>query len=846
MALLSRIILSFSLLSLSASSLFAQGGPSELLSPSAFLGYELGERFTRHHQVVDYFNHVRQHSSLVQLEEYGTTYEGRPLITATVASPENMERLESIRRNNLALTGLLDADATTESAPAVVWLSYNVHGNESVSTEAALQTMYTLVDPDNERSQSWLSNTVVIIDPCLNPDGRERYVNWYNQMVGAFPNPNPIAREHREPWPGGRTNHYYFDLNRDWAWMTQQEVDARVAHYNTWMPHIHVDFHEQGVNSPYYFAPAAKPYHEAITPWQREFQDTIGKNHARYFDENGWLYFTKEVFDLFYPAYGDTWPIFNGAIGMTYEQAGSGRAGLGVLTLEGDTLTLKDRIDHHYTTGLSTIEITSMNKTEVVEEFGRFFEQARTNPDGPYKGYVIKGSTHQDKRKTLESYFNKQGIAFGYAQSDQNANGYRYADGTSTRFAIEPGDMVLSAYQPKSTLLRVLFDPKPALADSLTYDITSWALPYIYGVDAYASTTELNVTTEAQATPSEIRNPQGETPYAYLASWKSMNDARFLGDLLEHKVKLRYAEEAFSINGESFDPGTLIITRTGNEHLKDGFDQVVTRLAQQHERSITPVQTGFVETGLDFGSSKVRYIASTNIALLTGESVSSYASGEVWHYLDQQLQYPSTLLHAENFSVSDLDNMDVLILPGGSYSSILTESTLEELRGWVRRGGRLIALESAASFLARQDGFRLTTKTDTTEPDSLANARRRYADRSRLSVTDNVTGAIFKVNLDTTHPLAFGYDSPYYTLKRSSRVYDLLTNEYDWNVGVMPEDSHLSGYVGSAIQESIDPGLVLGIQDMGRGDIVYFTESPLFRAFWYNGRLLVANALFLR
>ena len=280
--------------------------------------------------------------------------------------------------------------------------------------------------------------------------------------------------------------------------------------------------------------------------------------------------------------------------------------------------------------------------------------------------------------------------------------------------------------------------------------------------------------------------------------------------------------------------------------MNDRFDHLVVELADKNNRQLTPVQSGFVDSGADFGSAQVRYIKSPRIGVLVGSPLSSYSSGEVWHFLDQQLEFPATLLRAESFEVRELNNIDVLILPGGRYSSFLRDPTLSELRAWIRRGGRLIALESAASFLAGQEGFRLKRKANASRPDSLTRAQRTYGNRARYAVTDNVTGAIFKVDLDTTHPLAFGYQSPYYTLKQSSSVYELLRNDTDWNVGVMPEGSHVSGYVGSLLKESIDPGLVLGVQDMGGGDIIYITENPLFRAFWYNGRLMVANALFFR
>ncbi|HET7896603.1 MAG TPA: M14 metallopeptidase family protein, partial [Flavisolibacter sp.] len=305
-------------------------------TPEQFLGYKVGTHFTPHHRIVDYFQAVAAASpSTVKLQQYGTTNEGRPLMVAFVSSAQNVANLETIRSQNLALTNKNGTPSANQ--PVIVWLSYNVHGNEPASSEAAMLTLYALVDPANAQTQQYLQNTLVVLDPCINPDGRDRYVNWYNSVVGTQYNPSPSAREHNEPWPRGRANHYNFDLNRDWAWQTQKETRQRMALYNQWLPQVHVDFHEQGYNQPYYFAPAAEPFHEVITKWQRDFQSAIGRNHAKYFDRNGWLYFTKERFDLLYPSYGDTYPIYNGAIGMTYEQGGIG-AGLGVLTSNGDTL----------------------------------------------------------------------------------------------------------------------------------------------------------------------------------------------------------------------------------------------------------------------------------------------------------------------------------------------------------------------------------------------------------------------------------------------------------------------------------------------------------------------------
>ncbi|MCK7556151.1 M14 family metallopeptidase [Chitinophaga sedimenti] len=433
--MLRRISACLLLLSFLSGHVQAQTPPS----PEQFLGYPLGKRFTPHYKVVDYFKQVAAASSQVKLEEYGSTYEGRPLLLATVASPENAGRLEAIRKNNLQLAGVEPGSGST-AMPAVVWLSYNVHGNEAVSTEAAMQTLYELVRPGNTQSQEWLRNTVVIIDPCLNPDGRDRYVNFYNANANKKPDVSRFAREHKEPWPGGRANHYYFDLNRDWAWQTQVETQQRVVKYNQWMPQVHVDFHEQGIDDPYYFAPAAEPFHDVITPWQREFQVKIGKNNAKYFDEKGWLYFTKEVFDLFYPSYGDTYPTYNGAIGMTYEQGGSGRAGLAVLMETGDTLTLSDRIAHHYTTGMSTIEVTAANAQKLLEQFQRYFTDAKTKPVGDYRSYVVKSGGNPEKLSALAEMLRRNDIRFGYGAGIGKANGFDYFTGKTSEFNIDKND----------------------------------------------------------------------------------------------------------------------------------------------------------------------------------------------------------------------------------------------------------------------------------------------------------------------------------------------------------------------------------------------------------------------
>ena len=810
----------------------------KIQDPSEFLGYKLGAQFTPHYRVVDYYRYLASVSKNIRLEEYGKTNEGRPLILAFLASDSNILKLEEIRRNNLRLAGIINEPSQSDQ-PAIVWLSYNVHGNEAVSTEASLQTVYDLLDPSNQRTKTWLQNTVVVLDPCLNPDGRERYVNFYNPIKNIVPDALPFSREHVEPWPGGRANHYYFDLNRDWAWQSQIETQQRMLVYNKWLPQVHVDFHEQGINEPYYFAPAAEPYHQDITKWQREFQTIIGKNNARYFDRNGWMYFTRERFDLLYPSYGDTYPIYNGSVGMTYEQGGSGRAGLAVINSDGDTLTLKNRIEHHHTTGLSTVEAVSQNSSKAVTEFKNYFTESKSNPPGEYNSYVIKGE-NIEKLKTLAILLQRNGIEFGYG-SAKGGQGYNYFTGKRETFKVANNDLVISAYQPKSVLLKVLFEPQTFISDSATYDITAWSLPYAFGLQAYATSEKLSPLTAGAPEVQNIMNDVSD-PVAYIANWNSLADVKFLSQLLKNNIKVRYSEIPFETGGKRFNAGSLIIARTSNDNLGSQFKEVLKNLALASGVSLQAISSAYVDKGADLGSDKIRLIRKPKIMALTGESASSLSFGEVWHFFEQQIKYPLTVVRSEDLMRINLNEFDVIILPDGSYA----DSGSEKIQQWIRGGGKLIAMEGAVAQLAGKKGFDLKNKEEIKknekDPDIYQDLK-IYENRDRENVRKNIPGAIYKVNLDNTHPLGFGFPDFYYTLKLDDKVYQYLSD--GWNVGVLKKDNYVTGFVGAQAKKKLVDGLLFGVQEMGSGSVVYLADDPLFRSFWENGKLLFSNAVFM-
>ncbi len=819
---------------------------AQLKSPEEFLGYKIGNRFTPHWKLVSYFQHVAGSApEMVKLQQYGETNEHRPLYLAFISTDENLRDLEAIRNNNLRLASMAkDKQMPSENTPAIVWLSYNVHGNEASSSEASMLTLFALVDPKNLQTKQWLKNTVVIIDPCVNPDGRDRYVNWFNSVAGINYNPRLDAREHREPWPGGRTNHYNFDLNRDWAWQTQIESRQRMTQYNQWLPQVHVDFHEQGINQPYYFAPAAQPYHEVITDWQRNFQVIIGKNHAKYFDQNGWLYFTKEVFDLFYPSYGDTYPVYNGAIGMTYEQGGGSAGGLGAQTDDGDTLTLYDRAIHHFTTSMSTIEVASMNAPALIKEFRKYFNNAVTGTIGDYKSYIIKYQPDNSQRiEALLKLLDKNGIQYGSANG--TGRGFNYHTGKEESFTMTAGDIIISSAQPKAALVKVLFEPQSKLVDSVTYDITAWSLPYVYGLPAFASRQNINA---GNYTPMDAAQNQAADAYGYVIRWQGVSSAKVVTRLMTRGIKLRFAEMPFEANGQSFSRGSVIITKNGNERFGNALWSTVAQACNEANVKMDAVTSGMVDKGYDFGSSKVHALRPLKVALFTGEGVSSTAAGEVWHFFEQELNYPISLINANDFGRANWNEINVLIMPDGNYRFLNEKSSADQFYQWIQRGGHVIAMESSVTQISKLDWsalhLRKEDEKDTASKKDPYAILRTFEKRERDEIPGITPGSVYRVDIDNSHPLMYGYPTYYYTLKMDNNIYDFI-KENGWNVGVIKNDNQLAGFVGYRLKKKLKDGLIFGVQDVGQGTVTFLSDDVLFRNFWENGKLMFCNAVFM-
>ncbi|MBB6273574.1 hypothetical protein HDF26_004034 [Pedobacter cryoconitis] len=807
---------------------------AQVKSPDAFLGYPLGTKFTAHYQILAYFKYLAGTDSNIKLISYGKSYENRELVVAVVSSKENMENLEQLRKNNLGLSKAEGGQVNINKQPAILWLSYNVHGNEASSSETAMRMLYNLAEGVNRQAKDWLKNTIVIIDPCLNPDGRERYVNYYNSVAGLMPDVSPLSREHYEPWPGGRPNHYYFDLNRDWAWQSQVETRARVALYHQWMPEVHIDFHEQSYNEPYYFAPAAEPVHQDITAFQREFQIIAGKNNARYFDKNGWQYFTKERFDLLYPSYGDTYPLYNGAIGMTYEQGGIG-AGLAVVIANGDTLTLKDRINHHLTTGLATLETVSDNAYRLVAEFKKYFSQAAAYPPGLYKTYVVKAD-NLSRMKKMAVLLTKNNIKYAFG-GDKTMTGFNFATKKTVLFRVGRNDMVINLKQPASVLANVLFEPQTVVTDSNTYDITAWALPYAYNLSAYGCK-ELFNGEFPDLEPKKDSAVVLTKPYGWILSWDAVEDAQVLIALHRANIKVRIAEQAFTVGGKIHQAGSLLVYRAENEKLNKLIETDIIAFSRKFRKAFIPISTSYVEKGKDFGSSVYPLLPVPKVTMVAGTDISSQSFGEVWHFFEQELNYPLNIITEQNIGSLDLAATNVLILPDGAYA----RRNMEKLEDWINLGGKVILMEDAISSVAGVKPFDIKKKEPVVKTEKKVFSR-IYKEKDKDNSADAIPGAIYKVTLDKSHPFAIGLGDIYYTLKTDDKIYEPLLK--GWNVGTLKQDAYVTGIAGKNVQEKLSQGMLFGVQPAGKGNIVYLSGNLLFRSFWESGKQLFVNTIFL-
>jgi hypothetical protein len=810
-------------------------------SPEQVLGHALGERFTDHAGVLRYMESLADAlPDHVRLVPYGETPEGRVLVQVVIARPDHMARLEDVLRRNRDLaepaTPPGAAREIAASNPAVVYFSYGVHGNESSSSEAAMWTAFDIVRgaPD---VAGVLDSIVIVIDPVANPDGRDRYVNWYRQAQGATPNPSPEAREHWEPWPGGRFNHYLFDLNRDWAWATQPETQARLATWGRWNPQVHVDFHEMGYATTYFFFPAAAPINPMYPGHILEWGSYFGDANAHAFDRHGWTYYTGEGFDLFYPGYGDSWPSLVGSIGMTYEQAGSGRAGLVIRQPDGRLLTLHQRATQHRTSGNATLRAAAARRTDLLADFARFHQ---TMGDGQPDILVVPGNPA--RAAALLGLLQRQGIQVEEASRSFRADATPHY-GFSRRSEFPAGTYRVRARQPRGRLAMTLLQPETVLDATYSYDISAWSLPFAYGIEAH-TTRRVPDAGWTSASPPRFSGvgPPGDGAVGMLAEprldiWPAV--IRYLRD----GGRARVLDHAFTVAGRRWPAGTVFIPRLDVENFV-----ARTRDAGLHEIA-TPVYSGRATDGNDLGTGRSHILEVPGVALLGGDGIAPTAYGAHWFFLEQTLQLPFDQLPASRVAAADLQEYDVIIIPDAARTAF-DERATSALRQWVQRGGTLIATGSGARTIGADiAGIKLREAPEEPAETRLERALRGREDRQLERWSAQVPGAILTVQLDTAHPLAFGSGvdgdpARLYVLHSGAQVFE-PDPDFETVGFFRAELDRVSGVISERNLERLQQGSWLAVKRVEAGRVILFVDDPVFRHFWRSTFQPYANAIMI-
>ncbi len=827
-------------------------------SPADVLGYGAGERFTNAGGVFRYASRLATASPRVALIRYGETPEGRPLILLAISREDRADRLEEIRASigELARPELPAARAAemAREVPAVIWLGYGVHGDEASSTEAALWTAYDLAVGADETA-GILDSLVVLIDPMQNPDGRDRYVGWYGGAHARPPNPSADAFEHHPPWPRGRFNHYLFDLNRDWSWGVQPETRARLLEYNRWNPQVLIDFHEMSYTSTYFFFPAAEPVNPVFPLSLAEWGEYFGRANAREFDRRRWLYYTKETFDLFYPGYADSWSSLTGAIGMTFEQAGGGRAGLSIRRPDGSTLSLADRVAHHRAAGLTTLRAAARRKTELLEDFAAFHRDVGEGPD-----ILLVPGRNPEAAQALVGLLGEQGVVV-----ERSVRSFRAVAsphfGFPEREEFPKGTYRVPRSQRRSRLARALLESETPLEDpgvEYTYDITAWSLPYAYGVEAHAAGGVRDNDFEAvTATPPEQPGPAPRPAPGLLPAprptapgpWPAVYGYLVPPTVAAAGPLFRYAAmggrahalaEAFAMEGRSWPPGTVFLPAD------DSTDARVRRAGLAP--FVNPVESGLSTSGVDLGSARSLALEAPRIAVLTGEGVRPTSYGQVWYMLERGVGIPFDPLRIGQLSAGTLARYDVVVAPAGSADAY--EAEHDVLAGWVEAGGTLVAMGSAARWAAGAIAavpVREADSTDIPDEERLRRGLRTRAERRSERWDESVTGVVLPLRVDLEHPLAWGAtggndEGAFFALHYTDLSFE-PAEEFESVVHFPLDVSEVSGVISRGKLDQVAGSSWLVVGSLGEGRVILFADDPLFRLFWRSAFVLFTNAL---
>jgi len=809
---------------------------------------------------------------------YARSEEGRPLQVLAIGGAGRMARLSETKADLRRLAdprGLstAEADRLVSELPAVVWLVHAVHGDEISSSDAALALAHHLLAAQGDETvDRILHDAVVLIDPLENPDGRARFLAANRAAQGATPDAEPAAAEHDEPWPSGRSNHYLFDMNRDWFAQTQPETRGRLSVFLDWYPHVVVDLHEMGGDSTYYFAPPADPLNPHFAPSQSRWHETLGRAIAARFDARGEPYFIREVFDSFYPGYGESWPMFHGSVGMTFEQASPG--GLVWRRRDETTLTYLHGVQNHFTAALATVETAARGREALLRDFLAFRQSAvREGEKGPVRAYVIVPGADPARARRLAELLAGQGVEIRIAEEELGAGDRRFA----------PGSFVVALAQPAGRLVRDLLDPqvkmdeafvreqerrrKKRLPDQI-YDVTGWSLPLAFDVGCVGVGAVPSGRTRAWSPDAVGEGALPEARVAWLLPWSSGTVGAVV-EALGSGLRVRVAEAGLTLAGRAFPPGTAIIRPSENP---EDVARTLGRIVSAHHAEAVPVDSGFVDSGVSLGSSRVHFLKAPRVLLAWDEPASSLSAGWARWVFERRFAQPVTVVRVASLRRVDLRRFDVVVLPSGDYEDALGKKAVARLRSWVETGGTLIALGEASRWLAREDVSLLATTTELRggcpdeepagedEGDDEKTAAKPCAVEKERSAFDlemavlpererpgAVPGALLRVHLDLEHWLAAGTDGEIQVIVESRRIFTPIRLDKGRNVGVYATKDEVlaSGLIWDDTRDQLAQKAFLMHQPTGRGHVVAFAEDPNYRGFAEATELLFMNAVLL-
>jgi hypothetical protein len=808
----------------------------EIPTPKEILGYHPGEWHVSHDQLIYYMRSIAASSDRVILEEFAKSYEGRPLMHLIFTSSQNQQKLDELKEDHLKLTDPSQSGSlNTEEMPVVLWLGYSIHGNEASGANASLLAAYYLAAAQGDEIDNLLNNSIVIIDPAYNPDGINRFASWVNMHRSYTINPDPNDREYNEAWPGGRTNHYWFDLNRDWMPIQHPESRGRIQRFHQWKPNILTDHHEMGTNSTFFFQPGIPSRKFPLIPDRNvELTQKIAEYHADYLDDIGSLYYSEESFDDFYVGKGSTYPDVNGGIGILFEQASSsGHA------QENDfgILTFPMAIRNHFTTTLSTMAAGLALRKDLLDYQKSFYQgSAELAAKDNIKGYVFGSEKDAAKNFELLKILTQHQIEVYRLKSNLSLDGKEFSSTSA---------YVVPLNQPQYRLARAIFETRTSFTDSLFYDVSTWTLPLAFNLP-YA---ELGRDFNADLLGERIVNPEmpqgkligNKGAYAYAIQPHGYYALRAINRFLSQNVVVQVLNETHSSADLTFPRGTMIIPVGVQEGKRSIIEGIIETILKEDGVDIYGLATGLAVSGVDLGSRSNSIIKEPKVAVLVDNGVSSYEAGEVWHLMDQRLMMKVTHLPVSRINSANLSRYNRIVMPNGSYSSI-RDTGKKNLKEWINGGGIVIAWKSAGKWLS-DNGITGVDYLNGSKEDETSSYK-SYEDLAENRGAQVTGGSIFEAKVDLSHPIAYGLESNRIPLFRNHNlVMKKSSNDYA-NPLVYTSSPLLSGYVSKQNLENFSDSPAITISTVGRGKVITLADNPNFRAFWFGTNKIFMNALF--